>query len=67
MLILDTYSILSRQTMVWFLIYCVIKKVVTTLQEGLNDESEIEPSRRMVINQPDEIKKVGTSALTYIC
>ena len=49
------------------LIYCVIKKVVTTLQEGLNDESEIEPSRRMVINQPDEIKKVGTSALTYIC
>ena len=52
--------------MVGFLIYCVIKKVVTTLQEGLNDESEIEPSRRMVINQPDEIK-VGTSALTYIC
>ena len=53
--------------MVGYLIYCVIKKVVTTLQEGLNDESEIEPSRRMVINQPDEIKKVGTSALTYIC
>jgi hypothetical protein len=52
--------------LVHFQKYWLLKKVVTTLQEGLNDESEIEPSRRMVINQPDEIK-VGTSALTYIC
>ena len=50
--------------MVELLIHCVIKKVVTTLQEGLNDESELEPSRRMVINQPDEIK-VGNQC-TYL-
>jgi len=34
-------------------------------QEGLNDESEIEPSRRMVINQPDEIKAPINSMTTF--